>query len=417
MPFSKISPSSFPSYSYSCGVYSNSCTNLSADATDSFPCNINNAATSTHSFWCLRGISDREQPSATNQVSTFKSDGATLAYLPDARQASNVDFQASTFAIQTTCKPISQACGLNAAFGASTPFKCTPSFSGDATAEDPNNNCGGSVIVNTRITLFEDENFNRNISFQSKQINPFYLGTWARIFGNPSNPSNGGRQFNLDQDPEIVTPVHGNGIVWVLGCSSVVYDLTYSWKNGSFNADRRQSNGSISQILATPFPHGLASNNLSNPAITSSFTDTANEMAEKWSTGFSQIAMALAVGMVSPRQNLQEQSRTSMLVARVPKAPLFTLIGLNLLYALLGILLMLYTLCFAKPSETRDVQARLSLSGLAYFCFEDEGRTRAPVEKVERLFEERAGGQGVCQKVGMVRTEEGGWKYSLLAGR
>jgi len=80
-----------------------------------------------------------------------------------------------------------------------------------------------------------------------------------------------------------------------------------------------------------------------------------------------------------------------MLVSRVPKAPLFTLIGLNLLYALLGILLMLYTLCFAKPSENRDVQARLTLSGLASFCFEDEGRARAPVEKVERLFEERAG--------------------------
>jgi hypothetical protein len=170
----------------------------------------------------------------------------------------------------------------------------------------------------------------------------------------------------------------------------VVYDLTYSWVNGSFSGDWRQSNGSISQILAAPFHYGLACSNLNNLAITSSFTDTADEMAEKWSTGFSQIAMPLAAGIVSPRQNLQEQSRTSMLVSRVPKAPLFTLIGLNLLYALLGILLMLYTLCFAKPSETRDVQARLTLSGLA-FCFEDEGRARAPVEKVERLFEERAG--------------------------
>jgi hypothetical protein len=305
---------------------------------------------------------------------------SNFGILSDARQASNVDFQASTFAIQTTCKPISQTCGLNPAFGASTPFKCTPSFSGDATAEDPNDNYGGSETVN---------NFNKNISSQSKQLNPFNLGTWARVYSNRFNPSVGGKEFNLHQDPEIITPVHG-GLAWVLGCSSVVCDLTYSWVNGYFDRDWRQSNGSISQTLAAPFPYGLACSNLNNLAITSSFTDTADEMAEKWLTGFSQIAMPLAAGIVSPRQNLQEQSRTSMLVSRVPKAPLSTLIGLNLLYALLGILLMLYTLCFAKPSETRDVQARLTLSGLA-FCFEDEGRARAPVEKVERLFEERAG--------------------------
>jgi hypothetical protein len=95
-----------------------------------------------------------------------------------------------------------------------------------------------------------------------------------------------------------------------------------------------------------------------------------------------------------------------MLVARIPKSPLYTLRDLNLLYALLGIFLTLYILCFSKPSETRDIQARLTIESLAAACFEDAERTRGPVGKLEELFAERTKGRGFSQMVRMVEAEE-----------
>jgi hypothetical protein len=132
-------------------------------------------------------------------------------------------------------------------------------------------------------------------------------------------------------------------------------------------------------------------------------------MAKKWGTIFSQTAIALSAGVMSPHQNLLEQTHISMLVARVPKAPFFTLILLNLIYAMAGIVLAFFALC-SKPKSAREVQARLSLASLVAACFESRERNEMPSEKVEELFAER-NGRSPSQKVGVVVTERGGWRY------
>jgi hypothetical protein len=356
-------------------------------------------------------ISTLNNLSNINRVSTFEHEGHTMAYLTNARLASNVDFQASTFAVATNCQPISQACGLTALTGSSTPFNCTPGFTGDTTLFQEEPVCPQGPYAMTSITMFRDPDLNENITAQDRQTNPFYFGTWSDVITNSDTGPN-----SIAQDPNIIVPKDG-GLAWVLRCSSTVYDLTYTYINSTFGVPSlRKSNETLAQIMATPFPMGFACSTLTNLAIISAISDSADELANKWSTGFSTTAVAMAAGIMSPHRNLQEQSRTSMLVARVPKAPLFTLIVLNLIYATIGIALAIYA-ATNQPTEARNVQARLSVAGLAAACFEAEDRIRAPVENVEELFKERTEGRHSSSKVGFAQTEVGGWRYISVGGK
>jgi hypothetical protein len=152
-------------------------------------------------------------------------------------------------------------------------------------------------------------------------------------------------------------------MAWILGFESTLFDLTYTWINGTIlDTDLQQSNGTTGRIFAAPFPYDFASSTLDNGAIVSSFSENSKDLAETWSTIFSQTAIALSASVMSPHRNLFEQSRTSSLVARVPKVPLFTLLSLKLMYAIAGIILALLAMS-SKPRSIRDVQARLNLAG------------------------------------------------------
>jgi hypothetical protein len=91
--------------------------------------------------------------------------------------------------------------------------------------------------------------------------------------------------------------------------------------------------------------------------------------------------------------------------------------GLNFSYALVGLLLGLLALCFSS-SETKDVQARLSVAGMAAALFESGERNASRVESIEGLFVERVSRRDAASKrVGIVRAAQGGWAYKLNFGR
>lgn len=126
---------------------------------------------------------------------------------------------------------------------------------------------------------------------------------------------------------------------------------------------------------------------------------------------------------MSPRPNIRQQTRSSILVARVPKLPLSVLIGLNLLYALLEISLALYAAFFSTPRSTKNIQTRLTVEGLVAFCFEPRHRACGTAERIEDLFTERdtvgrgreGDGEGrMSVRVGIKPADEGGWKFAAL---
>lgn len=122
----------------------------------------------------------------------------------------------------------------------------------------------------------------------------------------------------------------------------------------------------------------------------SQYNDTS-EMADSWARAYSRTAAALAAGIVSPRADLAEQIRSTKLVSRVPKAPLYTLVALNSLYAILGVTLAWFAIR-SNPHETNELREKLSTAGLVALCFEGR-RAERRVRKKKEMFRE-------CEKSG-----------------
>lgn len=398
-----IQPTSYNAYGR--GLYSDICSERNTENNN--PCNIDGSASTVF----LQGASEAYQTlnnlSTTNQIANFELDGHTYSLIIDAKLPKDVDFQASTFALNTECKPISKECGLVGLAGTSTPFNCSSGFAGDATSLEDADRVGYRRAASPVGMILLNPDVQTNISLGSKDLNPFYLGTWAAV-DNQNTLSNATSQEILQSDPEIATPVHG-GLSWVFLCTVSVYDATYSWINGSISTPTLTSaNTSVGGLIAAPLAENFGLSNLEIATRIASFSLTAQDVANKWATLFSQIALGLSAGVMSSRTNLQEQTRTEILVARIPKVPLFTLIGLNLLYATVGLALALYAMCVSRPHAARDAQARLSVAGLAA-RFEEPNLSQRPVAKVEDLFAEREGKE--CERIGLVQTQEGGWRY------
>lgn len=120
--------------------------------------------------------------SSLNRISTFEHEGSDYTFLTEANIPSEVSFQATTFALRTQCNAISRACDLTPAYGASTPFRCTSAFQGDVTALEDNNLRGTRAASSPiRIIFLEDSTLTTNITYGSKDLNPYYYGTWARV--------------------------------------------------------------------------------------------------------------------------------------------------------------------------------------------------------------------------------------------
>ena len=352
--------------------------------------------------------------SSLNQISSFVHEGTTYAFLLPAAASQIRDFRTSTFAVSTKCRPVTKDCNMNGEVGAFTPFKCTDGFQGDATANEDKSQSPRKASSPIGITLLEDSEGNTNVSTSSKDINPFYLGTWARVedtiihqVGTPTNP----KAEALTKDPDIVIPSHG-GMAWVLHCETSVYDLIYTWLNGSVSSPSLTlSNGTTGGLVAatTIYEHALPK--LEIAAILSSYSGSAQELATKWADQYSGIALALSSGVMTPRPNILEQIRTQQLVARVPRAPLYALVLLNLIYAALGVLLAIYALLFTRiRSGTGAARQRLTVHGVVAECFEHTGRAALGRNKVEEMFEEREG-RGGSARLGVREDGDGGMRF------
>ena len=95
------------------------------------------------------------------------------------------------------------------------------------------------------------------------------------------------------------------------------------------------------------------------------------------------------------------------------KAPFFTLIALNCLYALIGIVLAVLALA-SKPRVVKPLQARLGVTGLVAALFEGQ-RAEEDVRNISQLFEENTG-WGSVQKIAIMPTEQGGWRFEKVWG-
>ncbi len=255
------------------------------------------------------------------------------------------------------------------------------------------------------LTELANEVNSRPRTFLTRPSNPQHLAAWAKVELSANAEQQG--------DGNVVTPEHG-GTSWLLNCSTTAYQIAYDFINGTLsNATADVSNGSVGTILNAGNYYGFGKVGLETAAYAASqYNDTA-QMADSWARAYSRTAMALGSGIMAARSDLEEQVRSTKLVSRVPKAPLYTLVALNTIYAVLGAILAWLALG-SNPSETNELREKLSTAGLVAAYFEGL-RAERPVEKKRQMFAEYEGvGSG---RIGVEESStEGGYVFRLRTG-
>jgi hypothetical protein len=409
----------------------------------------------------------------SNVVSNLTQNGTNWFFYTDPRGSSKLDFVASTPAISTQCIPMTKKCLSNMAAGQAGAFECSRGFRGNIYRTWPN--ILGNETEPEETTQFDatgiaftgDAELNdipRLVNtttpggYEGPQWleilprNPAHFGTWAINYPSYDNTPEG-----LTVDPEF--SFSGAGNEWFLNCSSTIANVTYAWSNGSLI--------SFEPVLASPEMaalflgqysiYGLTADfktsvdyTLATIANLASLSDSMTQLSTVWATQFSKNTLARSIGAFSPLTNVIEQRREDgVIVARVPLAPLYLLIGVKLIYVIAVIALAIGAYAFTHPAETEVVKAQLSTKGLAAAHFDQpallqENAVKAVQERLDFVGHKRANTdpapattvmgtetpqpgelkrsetspaeiEGGKPKVGLVPDVDGTWKFVVMA--
>ncbi|KAJ9615147.1 hypothetical protein H2200_001221 [Cladophialophora chaetospira] len=332
--------------------------------------------------------------SSINAALSCSIDHKNFAFLTAARRNPNLDFRASTYAISTTCAPASKACNLQndntcqrsdgcplgiIQYTLGSPYNCSADLYGDMNnPDDPGSaflsngsSFGTYSNINFFLQMFRRPGFSDpigSVEGQEETPNPFYFA-----LGGTVATSNA-----LSDDPEAIASNQNFNSAFIFNCTSTVYELDYIMINGTFaGGNYTKANATLSNnigwTLLNADARALSRNNLESAFISGAQqTNTSQSFADFFAQGFSRSTISMIAGITNPKMNSAEQLRENRLITRLPKAPFFTLIVLNLLFAALGIALAVVAL-LSQPRRTRNIQARLSTAGLVAALLEPRG--------------------------------------------
>lgn len=327
----------------------------------------------------------------------------TLAYLtvnPSDRDQQH-DFSAATYGMRTSCRPITRSCNMNTEGGLAT-WNCSNGVFAQAASN--------KASLTIQQMFFDDETMTQP-SDGGASVNPSYF-VFASLTQLSANPST-----NLVSDPEVVS---GSGaLAAILLCSVGFYDTTYDVVEGNVtHMSSILSNVSVANVFIPALSEsGFGYPNMANAFnMAASVAATAQDLSDQFALAYSKIALCIGAGSVVRTPALAAQTRATILVARVPKAPLFLLMVINLIFVVLGIALAVDA---ARSSpEAHEVQSRFSIAGLVAGMFEKETMKTGPSDrlvlgKVERLFREYYEG-GATKRVGIARGQDGELEFKAL---
>lgn len=210
----------------------------------------------------------------------------------------------------------------------------------------------------------------------SQLINPVYFAI-AGIFVLPSGSlgPTPGIGDSLAADPEIYTGLDYQG--FVLSCSYQTWDVdytSYDQRPQDFNISPTK-NGSVAEIYhgyLQPFSLGGADSQLQDMLQQAIRTNTSQQFADVWADLYSQQILSVIGAFTSPRANLEEQTRTRVVVTKLFIPAVVMFLAVNFAYVPLGI--WLYYVAYKKSLECdiRDLYELLSTPGVIISGFSDQ---------------------------------------------
>lgn len=315
---------------------------------------------------------------------------------------SEIEFRASTVGVSTQCYPITSQCNMritDPALPIHTEFNCSRGFfgvlgkspniselSGFATDSDvpplgfkPTPNLQYGFFVDPELnTPYNSEGYNSSDDQpelsplpDTQLSNPIYLGLAGRFSRTVQAVGN-----SMSSDSGVFQTNETAYIDFALRCPFTSYDVNYTWANGDIQdlSFSPSPNGSILEIYhGSRFYISVSGGDyrLQDLLVQAAMQSSSEELAYEWGSLYSTETLSTIGAFTAVRENLQEQQRTRLLVAKVPKAALGALIACSLAYTLLG--LGLGVIAYrASATDVRDLAAQLSLAGLTAAAFDEK---------------------------------------------
>ncbi|KAJ4859704.1 hypothetical protein T069G_04692 [Trichoderma breve] len=366
-------------HSFGRGLISSDCTKNETGS----PCNVITAMGKSYLISASEAFKVLHNASAINEVNYFPTDQPqAFLYLGDAASSSNVDFKASTFAVSTQCQPITYDC--THMHPNDSKFNCTPALTGDF----------NTLSTPVGVKLFSNSSLTENLPFTYQ--NPVYFATWAvkEQIDSTSFVDDPGVAYHSDTVETLS---------WILNCSSTVYEATYTWVNGtvtSFNTTL--ANSTLGGIMSGPFGSDRVNAALQCAANFASAGNSSADIAETTSAFMSHAVLSLSVGAISSRRNIMEQSRSRVLLTRVPIIPFYFLITLKALYVCGIISLAAIIMIWSHPKEVAELRSQFTIDGLVGTIFR--------ADKIHMPLSENSEEMGN----GLQKSEESEIKVALL---
>ncbi|KAH8124602.1 hypothetical protein FP744_10006389 [Trichoderma asperellum] len=405
-----ISP---PAHAYGRGLSGECIAHTNEDA----PCNVEVSQMESSLQSSSEGFKIANNISTTNVVNQFSaSPSQTILYLADAAGSSALDYKASTFAASVQCQSITYQCTKDTDVGNSD-YNCTKALVGSFNEPD-NNPDDAEIFYNpSGARLFTDSSLTKTTRFSFQ--NPVYFAAWATRVQIDSNA--------FLNDTGIIASSNIPGVYnWILNCSATFYEASYAWVNGSaVSLNTTLANSTMGGILSAPLSDQHANDLLQVATNLASVSNTSAEIATTTANYIAHIALSLSIGAISNRSNLLEQSRSTLLLTRVPTVPFYLLIAFKFVYVLGVVLFAIAAIILTHPSESAGIKAKLTIDGLMTTIFREDklkssptvsSEDRAESEEPEQQEELEVGSEVIGEgdiKVSIVK-DNGDWSYAAV---
>ena len=301
-----------------------------------------------------------------------------------------IDYVANTTSMVTECTFATKECAIHAEVtdssdgnNISIPFHCYTDFAGNL-GQTPAT--GHERAQGWNMSFYQlVDGTPTNIPVQAKS-NPFHFYIATAV--------NSIDLADFDSDSDLPEGLPGNGSLvdagqgftaFALSCEATIYDVTFSIINGSFwDFNASISSPQKASIVQAPLQVGFGQYHLYQAASLAVLANN-DSVAKTMGKAFSQTGMALASGVFDFDHNIQQRYRWTVSVTKVPKAPLFYLVVICLVYSVFGMAMTVLALHLRRRPDVRDQQARLMVEWGPELLEMDH-------EKEKRREEEKKGG-------------------------